>query len=180
MPGPAAVPAITPPSGGSYRGAPPASRPTGLPTSSKNLSYKPPDVWLISFLPRPSPTFLSRAGYASRASPHLVAVLPAGSAVLCPPSSRAFPPQVVAPPSMATPRPAGNRRRAARPPPEERSERRIRFLVPHPPSCHAAGYAASPACSHSRGWYPYRGWCRTQAGAREYRVALSPALRFAI
>src|SRR5919112_6246498 len=60
---------------GRYRRAPPASRSTGLPTSSKNLSYKLPDVWLISLLPRPSPTFLSKAGYASRASPHLVAVL---------------------------------------------------------------------------------------------------------
>src|ERR687891_2700662 len=110
-----------------------ASRSTGLPTSSKNLSYEPPDVWLISLLPRPLPTFLSKAGYASRASPPLVAVLPVESAVLCPLASRAFPPPVVAPPSMATPRPAGKRRRAAHPPPEERSERRIRFLVPHPP-----------------------------------------------
>src|SRR5215216_1888586 len=154
MPCSAVASAIPPRLAGPYRRAPPASRSTGLPTSSKNLSHKPPDVWLISLLPRPSPTFLSKAGYASRASPHLVAVLPAGSAVLCPPVSRAFPPQVVAPPSMATPRPAGKRRRAARPPPEERSERRIRFPVPHPPACPAAGYAAYLACSHSRGWYP--------------------------
>src|SRR5918998_3758582 len=86
---------------GPYRRAPPASRSTGLPTSSKNLSYKLPDVWLISLLPSPSPTFLSKAGYASRASPHLVAVLPVESAVLCPSASRVFPPPVVAPPSMA-------------------------------------------------------------------------------
>src|SRR5215212_10976654 len=142
MPCSAAASAILPTSGWSLQMSTPASRSTGLPTSSKNLSYKPPDVWLISLLARPSPTFLSKAGYASRASPHLVAVLPEGSAVLCPPASRVFPPQVVAPPSMATPRPAGKRRRAARPPPEERSERRIRFPVPHPPACPAAGYAA--------------------------------------
>src|SRR5215211_6201794 len=153
MPCSAVASAIPPRLAGPYRRAAPASRSTGLPTSSKNLSYKPPDVWLISLLPRPSPTFLSKAGYASRASPHLVAVLPAGSAVLCPPASRAFPPRVVAPLSMATPHPAGNRRRAAHPPPEERSERRIRFPVPHPPGCPAAGYAAYPPCSHSQGWY---------------------------
>src|SRR5829696_3529642 len=158
MPCSAAVSAIFPTSGCSLQMSAPASRSTGLLTSSKNLSYKPPDVWLISLLisllPRPSPPFLSKAGYASRVSPHLVAVLPAGSAVLCPPASRVFPPQVVAPPSMATPRPAEKRRRAARPPLEERSERRIRFPVPHPPACPAAGYAAYPACSHWRGWYP--------------------------
>src|SRR5215211_6626985 len=154
MPCSAAASAILPTSGCSLQMSAPASSSTGLPTSSKNLSYKAPDVWLISLLPRPSPTFLSKVGYASRASPHLVAVLPAGSAVLCPSASRVFPPQVVAPPSMATLRPAGKRRRAAHPPPEERSECRIRFPVPHPPSCPATGYAAYLACSHSRGWYP--------------------------
>src|SRR5215216_641176 len=154
MPCSAVASAIPPRLAGPYRRAAPASRSTGLPTSSKNLSYKPPDVWLISLLPRPSPTFLSKAGYASRASPHLVTVLPAGSAVLCPLASRVFLPQVVAPPSMATPRPAGKRRRAAPPPPEERSEHRLLLPIPHPPACPATGYAAYLACSHSRGWYP--------------------------
>src|SRR5215203_866174 len=154
MPCSAAASTILPTSGSSLQMSGPASRSTGLLTSAKNLSQEPPDVWLISLLPRPSPTLLSNAGYVARASPHLVAVLPAGSAVLCPLASRVFPPPVVAPPSMATPRPAGKRRRAARPPPEEHSECRIRFRVPHPPACPAAVYAAYPACSHPRGWYP--------------------------
>src|SRR5215203_3563961 len=116
---------------------------TSLPMSGSSASY--PDPHRRSCLRRGTPPGLLLTRWR---------FFPRGRRCCAPPASRAFPPQVAAPPSMATPRPAGKRRRAARPPPEERSERRIRFPVPHPPACPAAGYAAYLACSHSRGWYP--------------------------